>query len=243
MNSRTTVILGVVLLLLVGYLVLSNRAGEGEDAAATLPPIPTPLPRTRVIPETGDSVTPVRLEVSGPDEQGNLVRRVFTADVEGTWSQIVPTATQLITGSIVSQANSMLNISARQIIPAGENPLSAYGLDDPTYIIAIEVARNDQTILYSFNVGAEIVGGTGFYLQREGDGRIYVVDRTAVQNTISLLSSIPVIPPPVEFSDFSNLIEPITSTVTFTETGNITLTLPLTDTGTLTSTTPVTTTP
>jgi hypothetical protein len=229
MSGRTTLILGVVLLVLVAYLVISNNNADETTAEATIPPAPTVAPRTRVIPETADTLTPVRLDVTGTDEDGNLINRAFALDETGAWAQVVPTYTQLISGSIVSQANGMLNISSRQVLPSGENPLSAYGLDAPGIVIVVVADRGGQGVRYTFNIGDEIVGGTGYYLQREGDGRVYVVDRTAIESATALLTSIPVPPPPPT-------VEPITSTLTITPTGLFSPTVPLTTTIPITST-------
>jgi len=247
MNSRTTLILGVVLLVLVGYLVISNRADEEATAEATTVPIPTTAPRTPVIPETDANLVPVRMEISNTDEDGNSITRIFELDDTGIWAQTVPTYTQLISGSIISQANGMLNISSRIVMPADDNPLSAYGLDAPASTIVVVANRDGQAVRYTFLIGNQIVGGTGYYLQREGDDRVYVVDLTAVDSALALLTTIPIqIPAPVP---------PLTSTTGITSTGNITNTVPLTTTATitatgglsntapLTSTTPVTTTP
>ncbi|MEI2611352.1 MAG: DUF4340 domain-containing protein [Candidatus Promineifilaceae bacterium] len=229
MNSRTTWILGVVLLVLVGYLVISNRTAGEEAAEATVPPDPTPVPRTQVLPETEQVLTPVRLELSGTDEEGNLINRVYMAGEGGIWAQIVPTATQLISGSIVSQATAMLNISSRLVLPADENPLSAYGLDDPTYVIIVVADRNGESVRYVFNVGATIVGETGYYLQRQGDERVYVVDRTAVDGAIALLTAVPVPPPTIITVPFTNTL-PFSDTAPITPTISVTSTVPVTST-------------
>lgn len=247
MNSRTTIILGVVLLVLVGYLLISNRTGEEEAAEVTTVPIPTSAPRVPVIPETDANLVPVRMEISNTDEEGNTITRVFEVDDTGIWAQTVPTYTLLISGSIISQANGMLNISSRIVLPADDNPLSAYGLDDPASTIVVVADRNGQAVRYTFLIGDQIVGGTGYYLQLDGDNRVYVVDLTAVDSALALLTTIPIqIPTPTP---------PLTSTLGITGTGNITNTVPLTATATitatgemssttpLTSTTPVTTTP
>lgn len=239
MSSRTTLILGVILLVLVGYLVISNRAEEQEAAEATTPPVPTTAPRTRVLPETDANLMPVRMEISNVDEDGNTITRIFEVDESGFWVQTVPTYTLLISGSIVSQANGLLNISSRLVLPADDNPLSAYGLDNPASTIVVVADRNGQAVRYTFLIGNQIVGSTGYYLQRQGDDRVYVVDLTAVDSALGLLTSVPIQPPPPA----------ITNTLTVTTTGNITTTIPLTTTGTVTatgslsSTTPVTTTP
>jgi hypothetical protein len=241
MNARTTLILGVIAIILIAYLVISNQTEEDAAAAATVPPVPTTAPRTRVIPESETTLTPVRLEVSGTDDNGNLLERTFEPDETGIWAQVVPTYTQLISGSIVSQANGLLNISSRQVLQPDENPVSAYGLDEPLYTIAVEAEREAETVRYVFLIGNQIVGGTGYYLQLMGDPRVYIVDLTAVESAVSLLTIIPV-PAPVPTLE-------ITSTLDITETGNITNTIPLSDTVPVSSTlplsntVPVTTTP
>lgn len=231
MNARTTLILGVIAIILIAYLLISNQAEEEGAAEATVPPIPTTAPRTRVIPESETVLTPVRLELSGIDEDGNVQERAFEPDDTGVWAQVVPTYTQLISGSIVSQANGMLNISSRLVLQADENPLSAYGLEEPAYTIAVEAEREGETVRYVFLVGEQIVGGTGYYLQLIGDPRVYVVDLTAVQSAVGLLANIPVPPPLPELE--------IVPTLTLTETSHITDTIPLTNTVPLTSTVPL----
>lgn len=231
MNARTTLILGVVAIILIAYLLISNQAEEEGAAEATTPPIPTTAPRTRVVPESETTLIPVRLELTGSDEDGNVQERTFEPDDTGLWVQVVPTYTQLISGSIVSQVNGMLNISSRLVLQADENPLSAYGLEEPAYIIAVEAEREGETVRYVFLIGEQIVGGTGYYLQLMGDPRVYVVDLTAVQSAVGLLTSIPVPPPLPELE--------IVPTLTLTETSNVTNTIPLTNTMPLTNTVPL----
>ena len=55
---------------------------------------------------------------------------------------------------------------------------SAYGLDAPSLTLTVEVESGERVRLYA---GRETADGTAFYVQREGDPRLYIVDHYKIE--------------------------------------------------------------
>lgn len=71
-------------------------------------------------------------------------------------------------------------------------PLSAYGLDRPVAIITIDSGQSTLALL----VGSANFDGTGYYVSRPGDRRVYLVLADAVRPLLDLVGLRPPAPPP-----------------------------------------------
>ena len=79
-------------------------------------------------------------------------------------------------------------LEARLLVSEEVTDKVAYGLETPALTITIEVESGERERLYA---GRETADGTAFYVQREGDPRLYIVDHYKVELLQEWLSSPP----------------------------------------------------
>lgn len=212
MSWRTTAVLFIILLLLVGYTYYQNQQEPEPTPVATLA---APTPEQFAV-FAGASIDQIRgLQVDQPEEAKTAV---FSRDDRKNWFQTVPTATQILSNTMEMQVTGLLSLRTAQSFAADVNPAAAYGLDTPAYIISLRAQREDgATVVYKLLVGDQTPTGSGFYIQKEGDPRVHIVNIGSIQNMIALLDNPPLplpIPTPV-----------ITTTLAVTPTIEITTTV------------------
>lgn len=186
MSTRTLLILFIVLIIVAAAAFLVNRRAEAPE------PEPTPVTQTESVQflegVTMDAV--IRLEVRDEVQDITLALR---REEDGNWFQTQPTTTQAISQTVNNSVSGLLNLTSRRTLSADENPLSAYGLDQPLYTIALS-ARNEagDTVRYVFLVGNPAPTGSATYVQKEGDPRVYIVPSFNVDNLVELLTEPPI---------------------------------------------------
>ncbi len=218
MSGRTVVILFVVLLVVGAIALLISRQEETAEPTPTLPP----QPESVQLLEGVEMNTVGRLEVR--DEMGDRLIELLR-EPDGGWFQVHPTATLAISQTVNTSVTGLLNLTSRRTLSPDENPLSAYGLDAPTYRITLAVRMEaGGTVRHVFLVGDETPAGDAYYVQKEGDPRVYLVPKFSLDNLAALLDD-PPIPTPAP---------PISVTVPFSST------VPLSSTTPITSTSPIT---
>ena len=84
-------------------------------------------------------------------------------------------------------------LEARLLVYNQVTDKAAYGLDAPALTIAVETRSGQKARLYA---GRETPDGTAFYLQREGDPRLYIVDHYKVDALLEWLTQPPYAPTP-----------------------------------------------
>jgi hypothetical protein len=82
----------------------------------------------------------------------------------------------------------LAGLEARLLVDKETPDKAAYGLDVPTLTIAVETRSGERERLYA---GRETPDGTAFYLQREGDPRLYIVDHYKIELFQEWLSAPP----------------------------------------------------
>ena len=195
---RNTLILFVLALALGGYAWFISQP---ENAPAV--PLPTAQPpaatneRVPLFPEAnGVNVTRVELSAREPFTPTTLIQDEF-----GSWYQTVPTRTQLVTATLNTQMTTLATLTSRRVLVADANPLAAYGLAEPAYEIVLYAARADGTsVRYTLFVGDSLTTSDGYYVQRKGDDRVFIVAVAGIDAVIGLPAALPVfvpIPTPV----------------------------------------------
>ncbi|MGH2538579.1 MAG: DUF4340 domain-containing protein [Candidatus Promineifilaceae bacterium] len=179
MNWRVTLALLLVLAALLAFVIWQGQQPESDD---DLPPVATLAPN--VIDDELDWHEVEQLEISGRDE-GQTV--TFTRLPEG-WTRSSGAATDTITDTLQTQINGLLNLDIRSSIPASQNPLAAYGLDEPAYTIALVVNLGEGRREITLRVGNDTPTVGSVYLLKEGDERVHVVVRSAVDEVAALLT-------------------------------------------------------
>lgn len=185
MSWRTTGALFIILLVVAALVFLQNQ----QDGAEEVSEAPTFQPPTSLFPEiSGDAVQ--RLDIERAEDG---VRAVYERQEGGTdWYRIVPTYTLAISQTLTSRLAGLTNLAARDTVLAGQNPRSAYGLDQPAHTISFLVPRDGQMVRYRIYVGYETPVGNYYYVAKEGDPRIFITLRTTIDNILSFLDTPPI---------------------------------------------------
>ena len=196
MNWRTPAILLLVVVALAA-LVWVTREDSAEDVSAlptsTPPPVavrPTDVP-LRLF-DDATTTTVRRLELQSA---GGLTTTLFVQDAEGGWQQSSPLAQDVDDGALLNFLTGLLNLTSRRTLAPDLNPLSSYGLADPWLTVAVSYERDGAIVRKTLFVGSELATSDGYYVQRAGDRRIYVV-ATSTLNNLTRLQTDPPLPEP-----------------------------------------------
>lgn len=167
MSGRTLAILFVVLLLVAAAAILVNQRAPAPEPTPEIPPTPE---RVQFLEgATIESVTRLDVRDNLNDDFASFFR-----DGQGLWYQTNPTSTLVISQTMNSQVTGLLNMTSQRTLGADENPLSAYGLDNPAYTVVLALQGEDgQVTRVLFLVGNETPAGTGYYLQKKATPRLH----------------------------------------------------------------------
>lgn len=192
MNWRTTAVLFVIVLLLGSYLYYQSQQEPAPEPTPTPSSIPTPETVSLVQSATIDQVT--ELDIWNLKE---ATQTTYIREATGAWSQTVPTATVVLSPTLNAQVTGLINLVSTQTLPANKNPLSAYGLDAPSYKVVLTTQnRDDGPTLNTILIGNPNPTGDSYYVQKEGDDRVHVTSKWVIDNMINLAAHPPIPPTP-----------------------------------------------
>lgn len=179
-NWRLVGMLFVVAVVLGGLGYWQSQTGNGGGAAVeATPTIATAEPLLDGV--TLENV--VRVEVG--DEAAGLTL-VYEQDNQ-LWLQTQPVE-QNVTEIFPAALSPLLTAVSEQQIAAEGNRLSVYGLENPAYAVVVAVQRPDGQIgRMVLAIGDLTPTGTAYYVQKSGDGRVYVVSQGAFEGLLNLL--------------------------------------------------------
>lgn len=227
MSGRTTGILFVVLLVVAGIAYLVSRQEPAvEETATPAVAVATPVTSSLISGLSIESVS--RLEVNNLQEEDSAVFEHRATD----WFQTVPTQTQVMSATIDSYMQGMVILTSRRTLPSSAGEPADFGLDNPAYQIILSGRPVSETVRFTLLVGDATPADDGYYVQKQGDPRVHIVNKFVMDNLINLLESVPVLLPTPEPTPFTLVI---TDTVGLTGTATITATVPA-----ITSTVPAT---
>lgn len=191
MNWRTTAVLFVILAALAGYLYYDSQQeddGAAEETTA-VPTTETPVINQAVPLLEGAVINDVRqLDVMRAEDG---VVATFTHDGLGDWQQVAPEARAVLTTTMTTQVTGLVNLTSNRVLSSSENPLSAYGLEAPVYTLELGTLTEGVTKSYRLTIGNETPTENGYYVQKPGDPRVYVVAKGTVDNMINLIEDPP----------------------------------------------------
>ncbi len=191
MNWRVALLLLALVLGLGAYVLYLNRQEPAPLPEPTKTPAPAGAEERRLFDTvTLDSIQ--RLEISAA--QG-MTRTVVAQSEPGRWQQVEPGVTELISNTVSNQVTGLVTLTSRRSFGPEDNPLSAYGLEEPAWVIQLAFTRDGQTVRQSLNVGKAIPGSAAYYVQLKGNLRVYVVGSAVIDNMIRLAESPPVLLP------------------------------------------------
>jgi hypothetical protein len=215
-SGRTTAILFVILLVVAGaaYYV-SRQEPEAEETPTAVPTQPTTALVNGI---TTEGINLLEIRNLAEEDAAVFVQEA------GVWSQTVPTQTQVISATLNSYLQGMVLLTSRRTLPTSAGEPADFGFDSPIYEITLSATdEGGQSRRFVLLVGDATAADDGYYMQREGDPRIHIVNKAVVDNLLTLLEMPPIpLPTPVPTPFMSVL----TDTVTLTGTAPITATVP-----------------
>jgi hypothetical protein len=170
---RGGVVLLAVLVALAVYLVVSNRPHPVVQPPAL---IPCGLLNT------------VYLRIDGSGRTLVLQR----PDVTSEWGVVQPVQAPGDPTSVDFLVNDVNSIEVLNTIPTPQ-ARSQYGLDQPAFDVSCRVQSGRS---YNLTVGKQSFDGSGYYAQKGGDNRVYIISSVEVDGFDNALSKPPVKPTP-----------------------------------------------
>lgn len=187
---RTTLILLGIFALLLAYVLLVERKREPPPVPGAAPsPTPSALVDIARDEIRALHVTWANAEVRiAPAPRSEAER----AEQHDGWWITLPRNAPADTYSISWPIDELVGLSAkRTILDTVDDPVQ-YGLGPEALTLAIETA--ERTVRLS--VGRETPDGTAFYVQREGDPRLYIVEHYKLQPLFEWVAQPPYQPTP-----------------------------------------------
>jgi hypothetical protein len=186
MNRKTTFVLFVIVVLLGAYVLFVQSPKDKAAAEAT----PTLVGGGGVVwSMSADQILEVRIV--------DLVknRRVGFAKSSanlGVWSMTEPEPATADQNAAASAAASFTNLHYSTIITTATD-LSGFGVLTPTYTIELKLADGSQLKLA---VGNKTPTDIGYYVLRDNETSVLVVDTGTMDTVLKLLDTPPLVPTP-----------------------------------------------
>ena len=170
---RTVLVVAAFGLLLTYVLLVEARRAPPPDPEAT----PTPQP---ILTWEMDELSSIHVT--------DGTRTTHIERLGADWRVVAPTAAPADPRTLYWPLLELAGLAARLQVSEEVQDKSAYGLDAPSLTLTVEVESGERVRLYA---GRETADGTAFYVQREGDPRLYVVDHYKIQLFQEWLSAPP----------------------------------------------------
>ena len=181
---KSTLVVVLVFAAILAYVILVERDRE-------------PPPRPGVTP----SPTPIALLDTTPDAlravqatDGERVLRL-ERDASGVWL-IVESEDRRAAADPAAAAmtvDGLAELEARAVVLDEVSEPATYGLDPAALFLTIEMADGSEVRL---TAGRETPDGTAFYVQLDGDPRLYLVDHYRIEPFTRWISTPPYAPTP-----------------------------------------------
>jgi len=178
MIRRSTLVLVIIFVVLAAFTLYWQRSGFGEEDQA-----PTSTPQVKLIDQEADSIQSIRIQ----DASGKAAQ--YDKQPDGSWAYMVEPLQTAKPEEIVQVINQVVGLRAVNTLESPPAP-SAIGFDPAAYQVELK-AEGGQNLL--LEIGAATVTGSGYYI-RTG-GKIYVVNKSAIDQTIEVLNTPPILTP------------------------------------------------
>ena len=177
-RAATLLVVAAFCILLAYVLLVDARRAPAPDPEAT----PTPWP---ILGWQMDDLQSIHVT------DGSVTTRLDFVDGEWRVTESAEATGQSAPADPRTIYLPMLELSAleaRLLVYNQVTDKAAYGLDAPTLTISVETRSGEKARLYA---GRETPDGTAFYLQRDGDPRLYIVDHYKIELFQEWLSAPP----------------------------------------------------
>jgi hypothetical protein len=180
---RTTLIAVLVFAVILAYVLLVER-DKAPPAEPGVTPSPTPVTLLRIAPQdlraiqATDGSRTLRLAREGEEwqvDEGQGRRKAVDAV------------------AVSMTADDLAGLQARSVVLDALTDAATYGLDPPALSLTLQTAGGGEVRLAA---GREAPGGAAFYVQLDGDPRLYLVDHYRIEPFLRWLSEPPYAPTP-----------------------------------------------
>ena len=178
MRRSASLIYIFLLVVLAGLYYYFNNRTETVDVDTEIS-LPTPTPVEYLY--SFDDGLPTSIHIQSKDGEEVKVAR----NAENAWVFILPIEASADQGSIEAAANQVTTIRVLDHIPDLTSDL--VGLDDPQFTLTIQFTNDVERIL---EIGVLTPTESGYYVSR-GDGEILIVNNSALDALIGLLTDPP----------------------------------------------------
>src|SRR5574337_314296 len=182
MNRRTTWILVGLAALLAVYVWYSGRPGSNAAGTGT-PSLPTPIPGSGALfKATAEQIAGMSIV----DKAGNR-SVVLSKDAQGNWQVTAPEVRPADPAQAQNWASQFANVFVSTVITQSTD-LTLFGVISPTYTAGVKLVDGTNV---SVSIGDKVPTGSGYYVLREGEPNVVVVDTSAIDGLVKLLGSPP----------------------------------------------------
>lgn len=176
MRRSSSIIYIILLAILAGIYYFLNNRPESVDSET---PISTPAAAEYLF-DSEDGL-PTRIRIESRDGETVEVAR----DAENAWAILQPVEASADQGLVEAAAGQVTTIRVIDHLP--DLDPETVGLDSPDYTITIQFTSNVERII---SVGVLTPTESGYYVSR-GDGEILIVNNSALDALIGLLTDPP----------------------------------------------------
>ncbi len=182
MVRRSTWIVLGIFALLVGFTLLFQRyqANKTDTTATATPTVPPVYLYSRGDTQLND--------IKIADNTGKYID-LYRDPALASWAIEGVPAEQADTSQIDAISAQLLSLQVQETLTQTLS-LAAIGLETPAYTITLTTSAGSTWITY---VGIQTAIGSGYYV-RDDSGKVMIVDKTAIDDIISLLQNPPLLP-------------------------------------------------
>ncbi|HSM55475.1 MAG TPA: DUF4340 domain-containing protein, partial [Candidatus Sulfomarinibacteraceae bacterium] len=166
-----------------------SRQDDQEMLSATALPAPTQAPNPFASVSAGN-VERLDIQLEATANPSASFRRTD----DGAWHMTTPTATQVISSTLTNTIRTLFGTGSRRTIAPDENPIEAYGLDNPAQTLTFAVRRDQDLVQIRLLLGNSTPADDAYYTLKVGDPRIYLISKSALDNVLNLASNPPLEP-------------------------------------------------
>lgn len=178
MIRRSTIVYIVILLALAGaYYYLNNR----EQPAADILVSPEPADQAAYL-FSAESGTPTSIRVESRSGETVEVAR----DAENAWALMLPIEAKAEQGASETAASQVTTMRVIDKVPDVDPGI--VGLEVPEYLLTVKF--NDG-VERTINIGVVTPTESGYYVQDASGGDVLIVNRSAVDSLLGLLTTPP----------------------------------------------------
>jgi hypothetical protein len=165
-------------------VLVAALVGLGIAVYLTRPQAPRPPPERfgQILPCSVTDAVLVRVEAGG-----RIVEAQRSRPGE-SWRVTQPVNAPADPVAMAFFVQSMHSVSALNILASPE-ATAGYGLDEPSRVVTCRVENGNS---YTLAVGKASFDGSGYYAQRRGDSRVYVISRIPVDEFDKELAEPPI---------------------------------------------------